>query len=156
MISDYYFVRKGYLQTSDLYSAQKSGPYFYTFGFHWRGYAAYIAGILINVVGFAGAVGTPVPVGATYSKCFDVSRYEALLTLCGVYNLNFFCGFIVAAGVYYLLCWVSHIPATSDHWLEVDEDATGRNASLVYGIDGSDTENGYEHNSEEFKSDMKH
>lgn len=26
----------------------------------------YIAGILINVVGFAGAVGTPVPQGATY------------------------------------------------------------------------------------------
>ena len=33
----------------------------------------YIAGILINVVGFAGAVGTPVPKGAQY-----------------IYNLNFF------------------------------------------------------------------
>lgn len=68
MISDYYFVRKGYLQTRDLYSAQKGGPYFYTWGVHWRGYAAYITGILINIVGFAGAVGIPVPIGATYSK----------------------------------------------------------------------------------------
>ena len=68
MISDYYLVRKGYFQTKDLYSAQKSGPYFYTWGIHWRGYAAYIAGILVNVVGFAGAVGMPVPLGATYSK----------------------------------------------------------------------------------------
>ena len=40
MISDYYFVRKGYLQTRDLYSAQKDGPYYYTWGLHWRGYAA--------------------------------------------------------------------------------------------------------------------
>jgi NCS1 family nucleobase:cation symporter-1 len=68
MISDYYFVRKGYLQTRDLYSAQKTGPYYYTLGVHWRGYLAYICGILINVVGFAGAVGTEVPIGATYSE----------------------------------------------------------------------------------------
>ena len=68
IISDFYLVRKKYLQTRDLYSAQKGGPYFYTWGVHWRGYAAYIAGILINVVGFAGAVGITVPTGATYSK----------------------------------------------------------------------------------------
>lgn len=114
IVSDYYFVRKGYLQVKDLYSAQKMGPYFYTLGVHWRGYAAYVAGILINVVGFAGAVGTKVPVGATY-----------------IYNLNFFCGFIVSAGVYWILCHFFKIPATSDHWLEVDDN--GRNNSLVYG-----------------------
>ena len=68
MVCDYYFVRKGYLQTKDLYSARKDGPYWYTLGFNWRGYAAYIAGILINVVGFAGAVGNKVPAGATYSE----------------------------------------------------------------------------------------
>lgn len=68
MVCDYYFVRKGYLQIKDLYSARKDGPYFYTFGVHWRGYVAYIAGILINVVGFAGAVGMRVPIGATYSE----------------------------------------------------------------------------------------
>ncbi|GAB7350406.1 hypothetical protein MBLNU459_g1022t1 [Dothideomycetes sp. NU459] len=110
---DYYFVRKGYLQVKDLYSAQKTGPYYYTFGFHWRGYAAYVAGILVNVVGFAGAVGVKVPVGATY-----------------VYNLNFFCGFAVAAVVYYTLCHFFKIPATSDTWLEVDDD--GQNNSLAY------------------------
>jgi NCS1 family nucleobase:cation symporter-1 len=66
LISDYYFVRKGYLQVKDLYSARKSGPYFYFLGINWRAYAAYIAGILINVVGFAGAIGRKVPVGAQY------------------------------------------------------------------------------------------
>lgn len=126
IVCDYYFVRKGYLQTRDLYSAQHNGPYYYTWGIHWRGYAAYIAGILINVVGFAGAVGTPVPVGATY-----------------LYNVNFFGGFIVAATVYYMLCWVSPIPACSDVWLEVDDDETGRSASLVYGVQDDDAESAY-------------
>lgn len=73
------------------------------------------------------------------------------LTRPKVYNLNFFCGFIVSSGVYYLLCRVSPIPATSDYWLEVDEDATGRNNSLVYGVDVSDGENGYGEGSEELK-----
>ena len=127
IVSDYYFVRKGYLQTRDLYSALKSGPYYYTWGVSWRGYAAYIAGILINVVGFAGAVGTPVPIGATY-----------------IYNLNYFCGFIVAAGVYYGLCWVAPVPAVSETWMEVDEDAVNRSGSLVYGVDaGVDEEQAY-------------
>jgi len=53
MISDYYFVKRGYLQVKDLYSAKRDGPYFYFYGFNWRAYAAYISGILINVVGFA-------------------------------------------------------------------------------------------------------
>lgn len=79
---------------------------------NWRAYAAYFAGILINVVGFAGAVGATVPIGATY-----------------IYNLNFFCGFIVAWSVYYGLCRIFPVLATSDTWAEVDEDITGRSTS---------------------------
>lgn len=105
MISDYYFVRKGYLEVKELYDARKSGPYYYTFGIHWRAYAAYISGILINVVGFAGAVGRDVPPVAEY-----------------IYNVNFFGGFIVSSSVYWGLCKLSPIPATSDKWLEVGED----------------------------------
>ncbi|KFY29285.1 hypothetical protein V493_02438 [Pseudogymnoascus sp. VKM F-4281 (FW-2241)] len=109
MVTDYYFVRRGYLQVRDLYSAKKTSPYHYTYGFHWRAFVAYFAGILINIVGFVGAVreptgGKPVPIGAKY-----------------IYNLNYFCGFIVASLVYYGLCRVSPIPATSDVWLEVGD-----------------------------------
>ncbi|KAJ4290343.1 uracil permease [Kalmusia sp. IMI 367209] len=104
MICDYYVVRKGYLQIHDLYSGKKTGPYYFTLGFHWRAYAAYIAGILINVVGFAGAIGRKVPLAA--------SR---------IYDLNYFCGFGVAAIVYWALCRVSPVPATSDTWMEVGE-----------------------------------
>ncbi|KAH8688924.1 permease for cytosine/purines, uracil, thiamine, allantoin-domain-containing protein [Phaeosphaeriaceae sp. PMI808] len=64
IVCDYYVVRKGYLEIKKLYSGKKSDPYYFTFGFHWRGYAADIAGILINVVGFAGAIGKPFPIGA--------------------------------------------------------------------------------------------
>ncbi|KAL3425796.1 hypothetical protein PVAG01_02587 [Phlyctema vagabunda] len=105
MISDYYFVRRGYFEIKELYSARKSSPYYYTFGFHWRGYVAYIAGILINIVGFVGAIGKEVPAGARY-----------------IYNLNFFCGFIVASSCYWGLCKVFPIPATSDVWCEVGDD----------------------------------
>jgi NCS1 family nucleobase:cation symporter-1 len=109
MISDYYLVRKGYLQIKDLYSAKRTGPYYYTYGLHWRGYFAYLAGIAINIVGFVGAVreptgGPPAPIGAQY-----------------LYNLNFFCGFIVSSGVYYLCCRFSPIPATSDEWMEIGD-----------------------------------
>ncbi len=57
--------------------------------------------------------------------------------------MNFFAGFIVSSFIYWALCKVSPIPATSDHWLEVDDDATGRNGSLVYGLETYDSESGY-------------
>ena len=69
-----------------------------------------------------------------------------------VYDLNFFGGFIISAGIYYLLCWISPIPATSDVWREIDDDASGRNNTLVYGMG----ENEYSENgSEEDMQDVK-
>ena len=66
MLCDYYWVRKGYLRVKDLYNARRKGPYFYIYGVNPRAYGAYIAGILINVVGFAGDIGKTVPIGAQY------------------------------------------------------------------------------------------
>ena len=123
MISDYYFVRQGYLDIKGLYDARKTGPYYFTFGIHWRGYAAYIAGILINVVGFAGAIGRDVPVGATY-----------------LFNVNFFGGFIVSSGVYWGLCQAFPIPATSDKWLEVGEAIDEVYVAYDYRSRGTDEE----------------
>lgn len=110
---------KGYLKIKELYWARKRSPYFYAFGFNWRAYAAYISGILINIVGFVGAIGVEVPIGAQY-----------------IYNLNFFCGFIIASGTYYLLCRLSPVPATSDTWMEVGDEIV--NPSLAYEPEGSD------------------
>ena len=105
MIADYYLIRRGYLEVKELYDARKTGPYYYTGGANWRAYAAYIGGILINVVGFANAVGTPVPIGAVY-----------------IYNLNFFGGFFVSLIMYWALCKFFPVRATSDHWMEVGDE----------------------------------
>jgi NCS1 family nucleobase:cation symporter-1 len=114
MICDYYVVRKGYLQIKDLYSGKSTGPYYYTLGFHWRGYAAYIAGVLINIVGFVGVIGKEVPEGAKR-----------------IYDLNFFAGFLVASISYWALCKISPISATSDVWMEVGDEIG--DVSVAYG-----------------------
>ncbi|ODQ68688.1 putative nucleobase permease [Nadsonia fulvescens var. elongata DSM 6958] len=121
--SDYYVVRNGMFQVNDLYSVSKSSHYWYTFGFSWKAYASYIAGILINVVGFAGSVGNKVPMGAEY-----------------LFRINYFCGFIVAFVVYYLICLFFPVPATSDKWLEIDDyiDATEVDESKSINMDGKD------------------
>lgn len=142
MCADYYLVRKGYLQTKDLYSADRKGPYFFHGGVSWRGYAAYLAGILPNVVGFVGAVGVEVPKGKVtffFFRCLSedtmaihCSPHCKARTTCNsliptlgatyLYNLNFFGGFIVAAAIYWILCKIKPIPACSDIWREVDND----------------------------------
>jgi NCS1 family nucleobase:cation symporter-1 len=58
--------------------------------------------IAINVIAFTGAIGRQVPVAAQH-----------------IYDLNYFCGFGIAAVIYWNLCKVSPIPATSDTWLKV-------------------------------------
>lgn len=129
MICDYYIVRKGYLDIKALYSGRKTDPYYYNMGFSWRAYAAYFAGIMINIVGFAGAVGRDVPVGAQY-----------------IYNINYFTGVLVSGGTYWILTHFFPVPATSDHWNEVDIDID--DYGVAYGQPVSDEEHvGYDRRS---------
>ncbi|KAJ7666177.1 permease for cytosine/purines, uracil, thiamine, allantoin-domain-containing protein [Mycena polygramma] len=86
MITEYYLIRKGHYRVADLYHSRRDGWYWYTYGINFRAYAAYIAGILINVVGFAGATGRTVPLAATR-----------------IYQMSFFTGFGVSALTYWLL-----------------------------------------------------
>jgi NCS1 family nucleobase:cation symporter-1 len=48
-----------------------------------------------------------------------------------IYRFNFFVGFIVASAVYYALCRVWPVPATSRVWCEKG-DAADRQFSVVY------------------------
>ena len=49
---------------------------------------------------------------------------------------NFFGGFIVSSGTYFLLCKFFPIPATSDVWMEVGDEIT--EISVAYGDSNSD------------------
>ncbi|VVT44082.1 uncharacterized protein SAPINGB_P000293 [Magnusiomyces paraingens] len=101
IVSDYFLVRKGHLIVKDLYSFETGSTYMYKYGVSWKAYTAYICGILINVVGFAGATGRDVPIAAIR-----------------VYDLNFFGGFGVAMITYYGLCWAFPPPENrlKDKW----------------------------------------
>ncbi|CAA7270210.1 unnamed protein product [Cyclocybe aegerita] len=103
MIMEYYVIRRGHYAVADLYDARKDGWYWYTWGINFRAYAAYIAGILINVVGFAGATGRTVPLAATR-----------------IYQMSFFTGFGVSALIYYALNRLFPVPGANTKFEEVD------------------------------------
>ena len=61
-----------------------------------------------------------------------------------VYNLNFFCGFVVSLLLYWLLCKIWIVPRTSDSRTDVDEDPPDRNSNLVYGFELSDKDRSHD------------
>lgn len=104
LICDYYWIRRGYLKLTHLYSLKapedmtQPSIYYYRYGCNWRALLAYICGILPNIVGFVGATEThKVPIGATK-----------------VYRLNFFMGFFVSSLIYALANYFSPIDGTPD------------------------------------------
>ena len=76
-------------------------------------YAAYIAGILINVVGFAGATGRTVPLAATR-----------------IYEMSFFTGFGVSALIYWSLNMLFPVRGSSECATFEEVDVSG---SVFYG-----------------------
>ncbi|BGP19210.1 hypothetical protein JCM10213_002094 [Rhodosporidiobolus nylandii] len=97
MITHHYLVADRKIKVADLYTTSKDGIYRYTYGINFRAFGGYVAGLLMNVVGFAGAVGNTVPLAATR-----------------IYQLSFFTGFGTSALVYYLLCRIWPIPVPTD------------------------------------------
>lgn len=103
---DYYYVRRGYLKLTHLYSLfapeDQSQPSVYKYnkiGSNPRALIAYLCGILPNIVGFVGQVKgeSAVPIGAIY-----------------VYRLNFFTGFFASSIVYALLCYFWPVEGAPD------------------------------------------
>ncbi|KZP18169.1 hypothetical protein FIBSPDRAFT_829695 [Athelia psychrophila] len=114
MITEYYFIRRGHYRMTDLYDSRRDGWYWYTYGINFRAYAAYIAGIVINVVGFAGATGRTVPVAATR-----------------IYEMSFFTGFGVSAVLYYLLNVAFPVPGKFSKFEEIDVSAGEENLKAI-------------------------
>lgn len=103
---DYYYVRRGYLKLTHLYSLfapeDHSQPSVYKYnkiGSNPRALIAYLCGIMPNIVGFVGQVKgeSAVPIGAIY-----------------VYRLNFFTGFFASSIVYALLCYFWPVEGAPD------------------------------------------
>lgn len=120
---DYFFVRRGYIKLSHLYSLfapeDPSLPSVYKYnkvGINWRAFVAYLCGIVPNITGFVGAVrpDKKIPIGATE-----------------VYRLNFFMGFFSAFIIYATLVHFFPIPGTPniktfekgwfEEWQEVED-----------------------------------
>lgn len=62
-ITDYFVVRKGNLWVEDLYRAEKSAKYYYTWGLNWRNAVAFTITVIFLVPGFAAQFGHDVGVG---------------------------------------------------------------------------------------------
>ncbi|SNX85339.1 probable uracil permease [Melanopsichium pennsylvanicum] len=101
MMADYYIVRRGILDVPSLFSAASGkgesvgqpNMYHYWHGINLRAFAAYIAGIAMTVVGFAGVLGAEVSVAAQR-----------------MYILAYPIGFLVSGMVYVALCEVFPVP----------------------------------------------
>ncbi|WWD20952.1 hypothetical protein CI109_105430 [Kwoniella shandongensis] len=57
LLVDYYIISKGRLDLAWLYTADRQGPYWYTYGVNWRAIAAYVVGAGVNFAGFLNNMG---------------------------------------------------------------------------------------------------
>lgn len=101
MLSDYFFVRKGNYWVSDLYTSNPKGRYWYTGGFHWRAYLAYVCGIALPFPGFLGSLGVKGVKEATGSA------YH-------IYDIGYLTAFVVAITVYTAICKISPPPNVAE------------------------------------------
>ncbi|KXJ86579.1 permease for cytosine/purines, uracil, thiamine, allantoin-domain-containing protein [Microdochium bolleyi] len=91
MMSDYYIIRKGNYYIEDLYSSDPSGRYYYTKGFNWRAYAAYLTGVALQFPGFLGTLGVK-------------SLAGPLQPAQQLYTLGYLLAFATAFVIYTILC----------------------------------------------------
>ncbi|GAA6032737.1 hypothetical protein JCM8097_000767 [Rhodosporidiobolus ruineniae] len=69
MFTDFFIVRRGKLHVEDLYDP--NGPFWYTWGFNWRAYVAWICALAPNLPGLAHAVNPSNPNVQPYTYYFS-------------------------------------------------------------------------------------
>ncbi|EEB09504.1 uracil permease [Schizosaccharomyces japonicus yFS275] len=100
IVADYYIVRKGYIKVASIYDWRfQNNPYWFWKGISLRGFASYILGMLVNIVGLFGACGAKVPKSANT-----------------LFRLNYFLGFLVAFISHIIICRVWPVEAAGDKW----------------------------------------
>jgi nucleobase:cation symporter-1, NCS1 family len=110
IIGDYFLVRKGYIDLPSLFNSREGGLYYFKFGFNWRGYLAYIIGMIPAIPGFLHTCGVEsVSKGGQYLGYF-----------------GFPLGVFLGAVAYWGLCVLSPVPGgNATSWREVEPIGTG-------------------------------
>lgn len=105
MLCHYYLICRGYIQIDSLYDTLRMGPYWYSSGWNYRTYIAYIVGIVPNFYGFLGVFGIHVTTSATR-----------------MYYFAYPMGLALSFGTYYALCKINPIPDSrmGQEWYEPD------------------------------------
>ncbi|KEF56084.1 uncharacterized protein A1O9_07665 [Exophiala aquamarina CBS 119918] len=103
LICNYYIVARGHLKVPDLYTASKSGAYYFNHGWNFRAYIAYVVAICPNFPGFLGNMGVPMPLGVTR-----------------LYYFAYPIGLIVSFGTFWLcnIIWKPTLMMPLSQWLE--------------------------------------
>ncbi|GAA5901512.1 uncharacterized protein JCM6883_000236 [Sporobolomyces salmoneus] len=89
MMAHYYLVAKGLLDIEGLYTADKRGTYYYTYGVNLRAIVAYFVGVAVNFAGFLQNLGV-----------VEVDNVD----LARSYYFSIFTTTFAAGGSYYLMC----------------------------------------------------
>ncbi|KAL9612068.1 MAG: hypothetical protein Q9167_003328 [Letrouitia subvulpina] len=86
MVSDYYLIKKRKLNVHELY--RDRGIYYYSHGFNWRAYAAFLVGFGPLIPGFAKSIANSLNVGGSWK----------------IYTFAWLFGFSISLLTYYIIC----------------------------------------------------
>jgi nucleobase:cation symporter-1, NCS1 family len=93
MLIDFFVIRKGNLNLTDMFSLSPHGRYHYFHGFNLRAFAAFVIGFLLPLPGFAQSFGT----GGTAAAAH-------------MYSLGWVLSFLVGCLSYYVICVMWKVP----------------------------------------------
>ncbi|EGE09005.1 NCS1 nucleoside transporter family protein [Trichophyton equinum CBS 127.97] len=85
MISAWFIVHRRKLKVEDLYTGNRTSIYWFSHGFNWRAFIAWICGTVPSLPGFIATVNTDVHVPVGFTR---------------IYQLCFLVGFLISAFVY--------------------------------------------------------
>ncbi|RFU32336.1 hypothetical protein B7463_g3976, partial [Scytalidium lignicola] len=98
-ISDYWIVRHGKWRVPDLYIGNSSSIYWYTFGFHWRGFLTWVGLIWLSLPGFVATI----------------SGKDFGLVWKRIFQITFFVGLIGGFLLYTMLCYAFPVPHAGEY-----------------------------------------
>lgn len=93
MIVDYFWVRRGNITMTDLYTRSSYGRYYFFHGLNLRAFAAFVLGFLLPLPGFAASFG------------YDIGTAAPRM-----YALGWILSFLTGALAYFVICLVFKVP----------------------------------------------